>query len=100
MGDARELSKIVGERSVDLVNVDPPYFDQHFYSDLTEFFWQVLRLTLRPAIDDGFLFNRDKSRGRVKCLVPGCSPLLPIMPRAGEIIVRRVKGKPDVARAL
>ncbi|RLF02635.1 MAG: hypothetical protein DRJ59_03060 [Thermoprotei archaeon] len=97
MGDARELSKIIGERSVDLVNVDPPYFNQHFYSDLSEFFWQFLMLMLKPAIDAGFLFNRDESRGRVECLVSGWSPSLPIVPRAGEIIVRRGRGKPDVA---
>ncbi|RLE81268.1 MAG: hypothetical protein DRJ51_04135, partial [Thermoprotei archaeon] len=97
MGDARELSKIIGERSVDLVNVDPPYFNQHFYSDLSEFFWQVLMQTLKPAIDAGFLFNRDESRGRVECLVSGWSPSLPIVPRAGEIIVRRGRGKLNVA---
>jgi len=97
MGDARDLSKIVGERSVDLVNVDPPYFNQHFYSDLSEFFWQFLRLALKPAIEAGFLFNRDKKRGRVECLVSGWSPSLPIVPRAGEIIVRRGTGKLDVA---
>lgn len=96
MGDARELSKIVGEGNMDLVNVDPPYFNQHFYSDLSEFFWQVLMLTLKPAIDAGFLFNRDKSCGRVECLVSGWSPSLPMVPRAGEIIVRRVKGKADI----
>jgi len=82
---------------VDLINVDPPYFNQHFYSDLSEFFWQVLMLTLKPAIDAGFLFNRDKSRGRVECLVSGWSPSLPIVPRSGEIIVRRGIGKLDVA---
>mgnify|MGYP000223937537 CR=1 FL=1 len=95
MGDAREFSKIVGEGSVDLVNVDPPYFNQHFYSDLSEFFWQVLMLTLRPAIEAGFIFNRDERRGRVECLVSGWSPSLPIVPRAGEIIVRKTV-KPSV----
>jgi len=97
MGDARELSKIVGEGIVDLVNVDPPYFNQHFYSDLSEFFWQGLMLMLKPAIEAGFLFNRDKSRGRVECLVSAWSPSLPMVPRTGEIIVRRGTGKLDVA---
>ena len=97
MGDAREISKILGEKSVDLINVDPPYFDQHFYSDLSEFFWQVLMLTLKPAIGDGYLFNRDKTRGRVEFLVSGWSPSLPIVPRAGEIIVRKGIKKLDVA---
>lgn len=96
MGDARDLSKIIGEKSVDLVNVDPPYFNQHFYSDLSEFFWQVLMLTLKPAIDAGLLFNRDKSRGRIECLVHGWSPSLPIVPRSGEIVVRRGTAKLDI----
>lgn len=96
MGDAREISKIVGEGNLDLVNVDPPYFNQHFYSDLSEFFWQGLMLALKPSIAAGYLFNRNKSRGKVECLVSGWSPSLPMVPRAGEIIVRRVKGKPNI----
>jgi adenine-specific DNA methylase len=89
MGDAREMSKILGEGSVDVVNVDPPYFDQHNYSDLSEFFWQVLKLALKPAIDSGYLFNRDKKRGMVECLVSGWSPVLSTVPRSEEIIVRK-----------
>jgi putative DNA methylase len=95
MGDAREVSKIV--RNADLVNVDPPYLNQHFYSDLSEFFWQALMLTLKPAIESGFLFNRDEKRGRVECRVSGWSPSLPTVPRSGEIIVRKGRGKLDVA---
>jgi len=95
LGDARELSQIIGRRSIDLVNVDPPYFNQHFYSDLSELFWQCLILTLKPAIEAGYLFNRDKNQGRVECLISGWSPLLPTLPRKGEIIVRRGKKKLD-----
>jgi hypothetical protein len=97
MGDSRQLSKIFKEKSIDLVNVDPPYFNQHFYSDLSEFFWQIIRLSLKPAIEAGLLFNRDESRGPIECQVPEWSPALPIVPRAGEVIVRKTKGKPDVA---
>lgn len=93
LGDACELSKILGKENVDLVNVDPPYFNQHFYSDFSEFFWQGLMLMLKPAIEAGFLFNRDKTRGRVECIVSGWSPLLPTVPRVGEIIVRSGTGK-------
>ncbi|MEM2126614.1 MAG: hypothetical protein QXH67_00115 [Candidatus Bathyarchaeia archaeon] len=96
MGDAREFSMILGKDSVDLVNVDPPYFNQHFYSDLSEFFWQVLTLTLKPVIEAGYLFNRNKKYGRVECLVSGWSPSLPVVPRAGEIIVRKVNERPDI----
>jgi adenine-specific DNA methylase len=96
MGDARELSKTFSEESIDLINVDPPYFNQHYYSDLSEFFWQPLSIAIKPSINAGFMFNRDKSKGRIECLVPGWNPSLPIMPRTGEIIVRKTKGKPDI----
>jgi len=47
-----------------------------------------LRLTLAPAIEAGYFFNRDERRGRVELLVPGWSPALSTVPREGEIIVR------------
>ncbi|MBS7605957.1 DUF1156 domain-containing protein [Candidatus Bathyarchaeota archaeon] len=90
MADARELSSLLGEGCVDVINVDPPYFAQHNYSDISEFFWQLLRIPLKPAIDMGLLFNRDSSRGRVELHVPGWSPVLSVVPREGEIIERRM----------
>lgn len=89
MGDATNLDGILDGRQVDVINVDPPYFDQHFYSDFSEFFWQILRLSLRQAIDLGYLFNTDPDKGRVELYVKGWSPQLPFIPRDREIIVRK-----------
>jgi len=89
MADARSLSSVLGERQViDVVNIDPPYLDQHKYGDLSEYFWQVLRIALAPAIERGYFFNTDEKRGRVELLVPGWSPILSTVPREGEIISR------------
>jgi adenine-specific DNA methylase len=95
-GDARKLSSIlkeIGIDAVDVVNVDPPYLAQHFYSDLMEFFWQVLRIMLQTPIEHGYLFNRDPSKGRVELYIEGWSPLLPVLPREEEIIARKGKDK-------
>jgi adenine-specific DNA methylase len=89
MADARDLYKVLGECTVDLINVDPPYLDQHYYADFSEFFWQLLRKSLKPAIDAGLLFNRDKEKGRVELWVDGWSPILPTVPREEELISRR-----------
>jgi len=97
MADARELSTLLGQGIADVVNVDPPYFGQHYYGDLSEFFWQTLRLELEPAIDEGYLFNRDRNRGKIECWVPGWSPMLATVPRSGEIIVRRSRKRKGYA---
>jgi putative DNA methylase len=96
-GDARNLSKIFRDRGIEsanVVNVDPPYLAQHLYSDLMEFFWQFLRIMLQPAIDEGFLFNRDPARGKVELYIENWSPYLPTLPREAEIIAR--KGKDEI----
>jgi len=96
-GDARNFSRILRDRGiegVDVVNVDPPYLAQHFYSDLMEFYWQFLRIMLQPIIDEGFLFNRDPARGKVELYIENWSPYLPTLPREAEIIAR--KGKDEV----
>jgi adenine-specific DNA methylase len=95
-GDTRKLSSIlkdIGIDTVDVVNVDPPYLAQHFYSDLMEFYWQVLRIMLQTPIAHGYLFNRDPSKGRVELYIEGWSPLLPVLPREEEIIARKGKDK-------
>jgi adenine-specific DNA methylase len=95
-GDAKKLSSIlkeIGINAVDVVNVDPPYLAQHFYSDLMEFYWQILRVGLQPLIEAGYLFNRDPERGRVELYIEGWSPLLPVLPREEEIIARKGKDK-------
>ena len=51
LADATELSAILGPSSVDVINVDPPYFEQVLYSDRSEFFWVILRRALTPILD-------------------------------------------------
>ncbi len=51
LGDATKLSTILAPNSVDVINVDPPYFEQVIYSDRSEFFWVVLRRALAPVLE-------------------------------------------------
>ena len=51
LGDATQLSTILPSNSVDVINVDPPYFEQVIYSDRSEFFWVVLRRALAPVLE-------------------------------------------------
>ena len=60
--DARELDKHLPEQSVDLINVDPPYYDQHNYAGITEFFWVIIQRALRPVLN--VLFPRDRVKVR------------------------------------
>ncbi len=69
--DARELDKHLPPASVDLVNVDPPYYDQHDYAGITEFFWVLLQTMLLPVLDD--LFPKD----RIKIKWDRYSPEIP-----------------------
>ncbi|RLE71023.1 MAG: hypothetical protein DRJ37_05700, partial [Thermoprotei archaeon] len=54
LADATELSTILKPKSVDIINVDPPYFEQVIYSDRSEFFWVILRRALWPVLDTLF----------------------------------------------
>ena len=51
LGDATQLSSILGVKSVDVINVDPPYFEQEIYSSKSEFFWVILRRALAPVLE-------------------------------------------------
>ena len=77
LGDATRLSSILGVGSVDVVNVDPPYFEQVIYSDRSEFFWVILRRSLRPVLE---LLFRDRVR------VPGWSWNSHRVPRENEVV--------------
>jgi len=81
MWDARQLDKYLPEKSVDLINVDPPYYDQHNYAGITEFFWVIMQQALWPALD--VLFPKD----RVK--INSWKPYDQEIPRGIEI-----RGKP------
>jgi adenine-specific DNA methylase len=83
MWDARQLDKYLPEKSVDLINVDPPYYDQHDYAGITEFFWVIMQQALWPVLD--VLFPRDRVR------VDGWSPYDPEVPRGIEIRGRPVR---------
>jgi len=72
--DARELNKYLPQASVDLINVDPPYYEQHNYAGITEFFWVILQTALRPVLDD--LFPREK----IKINWDPYSPEIPKLP--------------------
>lgn len=80
LGDARKLTSVVNEK-FDLINVDPPYFDTHIYSDISEYFWQVLRVSMRALIDEGNVFNNKK--------IVDWDIHSPALPRGGELIVRK-----------
>jgi len=81
-GDARRLTSYINEK-FDLINVDPPYFDTHIYSDISEYFWQVLRLSLKWLIDNRFIFNNKET--------VEWNAHSQTVPRKGELIVRKSK---------
>jgi adenine-specific DNA methylase len=74
--DAAELDRNLPPKSVDVVHVDPPYYEQHNYTGVSEFFWQVLRSALEPVLD--ILFPPE----RVKL---GWTPRSASLPKAREI---------------
>lgn len=49
LADVLQLSKHFYNKA-DIINVDPPYFDIHQYSDFSEFFWPILQVTLKNAL--------------------------------------------------
>lgn len=83
--DAKKISLLKDE--IDLINVDPPYFDQHIYSDLSEFFWMVARNCLKDLIGR-YLFNEEVNE-RKSWEYIDWDPHLPFVPRKDELIVRK-----------
>ena len=81
LADATRLSSLLGKKSIDVINVDPPYFEQVVYSDKIEFLWVLLRRALWPALD--LLF-----KDRIKIDWDPKSPKGSESPRSRELVVR------------
>jgi adenine-specific DNA methylase len=77
MWDARRLHECLPEKSVDIINVDPPYYEQHDYTGITEFFWVIVQQALWPVL--GELFPRDNVK------IADWAPEDPKVPRGVEI---------------
>lgn len=77
-----ELSKYF-HKKISVINVDPPYYDQHIYSDFSEFFWPLLKITLNDALK--ILFKEN--------YLSSWNPLSWCVPREDEVIGRRPNDK-------
>jgi adenine-specific DNA methylase len=84
MWDARRLHEYLPGKSVDIINVDPPYYEQHDYAGITEFFWVIVQQALWPVL--GELFPRDRVR------IADWTPEDPKIPRGIEIRGEPPKG--------
>jgi len=93
--DAKKIH-MLGSEFIDVVNVDPPYFDQHVYSDFSEFFWVTLRRCLKNNFGR-YLFT-EKVGGIEGWKHLGWNPALPYVPRSEELIVRRGGGKKEIEK--
>lgn len=89
MADALQLSRHF-QNVADVINVDPPYFDVHRYSDFSEFFWPILQATLKDALPvlfgDRILFD--------------WLPEMSIVPRQHEVIGRMAKDEDEFEERL
>ena len=88
-GDATKLSSFL-ETKVDLINVDPPYFEQVIYSDKSELFWVILRHSLKPVLP--VLFNGLKH--------DKWSYTSPTVPREKEVVTYDKRDKKNRFRKL
>ena len=77
LGDATSLSSLLGSGNVDIINVDPPYFEQVIYSDKSEFFWVILRRALGPVLEYYF---------KPGLRLSGWSWTSPTVPREREVV--------------
>lgn len=82
LGDATMLSTFLSKGVADVINVDPPYFEQVVYSDKLELFWVILRRSLWPVLDT--LFSRDRIKINWSPKGVGGSEF----PRERELVVR------------
>lgn len=78
LADALDLSRNLNVK-VDVINVDPPYYDQHIYSDFSEFFWSFLKSVLSDVLDVLFKNN----------LLGNWTPSSWYVPKEHEVISRR-----------
>jgi len=83
--DAKRIHLL--NKRIDLINVDPPYFDQHIYSDLSEFFWMLARISLKELVES-YLFN-EEINGRKSWEYINWNPNYSFVPRKDELIVRK-----------
>ncbi len=77
-GDALKLSSFI-KQGIDIVHVDPPYYDVHVYSDMSEIAWNIVRTVLEPALD--ILFKDS-------LLKDSWNYTSPEVPRSSEVIAR------------
>jgi len=91
LGDATRLSSILGVKSVDVINVDPPYFEQVIYSDRSEFFWVILRRALAPVLE--LLFKPNLK-------LPNWTWTSPTVPREREVVTHDKEDKQGRFRKL
>jgi adenine-specific DNA methylase len=93
MADALQLSRHF-QNVADVINVDPPYFDVHGYSDFSEFFWPILQTTLEDALP--VLFGER--------VLFDWTPTMSTVPRQHEVIGRMATDEDEfeekLARAL
>ena len=87
---------LLGKNFVDIVNVDPPYFDQHIYSDLSDFFWIVLKGCLEDSFKR-FFFN-EEIKGKKSWEWIDWEPSLPYVPRQDELIIKNGNQNSEVKK--
>jgi len=77
--DATTMSKWLSKELVDIMHIDPPYYDVHRYSDFSEFFWPILKTSLEPILN--VLFPKDH-------ILINWSPESWEVPRESEVIAK------------
>lgn len=81
LGDSTQLIEFIEENSIDIINVDPPYYEQVIYSDKSEIFWVIIRRSLKPILP--ILFKNSRFKKKVY--------ELPTLMRSNEMVERKGK---------